>query len=287
LNFRIFQPNALAERTKDFDNTLTPRLAILRKLGKWNVYSSVSKGFSPPTTEEVFPTGGVINLDLSPEEGINYDLGVRADIGRFYFDINSFFFTLDNTIVQRRTAGGGNFYINGGKTRQSGLESYLSYKLFRQSNFLNSGMLWLSHTWHYFRYKNFEQTVFDTNTFRFKTENYSGNALPGIPEHAISSGLDIEFKNGFLGNITYYFNDRIPVTDANTEYADAFHLLGAKLGYQIFIKNQWRLKLVAGADNLLDERYSLGNDINGFGGRYYNAASGRNYYTSLIVQWKK
>jgi iron complex outermembrane receptor protein len=38
-------------------------------------------------------------------------------------------------------------------------------------------------------------------------------------------------------------------------------------------------------ENLLDQKYSLGNDINGFGGRYYNAAAGRSYYASLVLQW--
>ena len=36
-----------------------------------------------------------------------------------------------------------------------------------------------------------------------------------------------------------------------------------------------------GADNLLNVTYSLGNDINAAGNRYYNAAAGRNYYLGL------
>ncbi len=35
---------------------------------------------------------------------------------------------------------------------------------------------------------------------------------------------------------------------------------------------------------LLNETYSLGNDINGFGGRYYNAAAKRNYYAKIVLQ---
>ncbi len=57
----------------------------------------------------------------------------------------------------------------------------------------------------------------------------------------------------------------------------------AKIVFEKWIKGKARLKIVAGSDNLLDQRYSLGNDINGFGGRYYNAAAGRNYYASLIL----
>jgi iron complex outermembrane receptor protein len=33
-----------------------------------------------------------------------------------------------------------------------------------------------------------------------------------------------------------------------------------------------------GADNILNETYSLGNDLNALGGRYFNPAPKRNYF---------
>jgi len=36
---------------------------------------------------------------------------------------------------------------------------------------------------------------------------------------------------------------------------------------------------------VLDETYSLGNDINAAGGRYYNAAPKRNYYAGLAINF--
>jgi iron complex outermembrane receptor protein len=39
-----------------------------------------------------------------------------------------------------------------------------------------------------------------------------------------------------------------------------------------------------GMDNILDQRYSLGNDLNAFGGRFYNAAAPRNFYVGLTVR---
>jgi iron complex outermembrane receptor protein len=38
-----------------------------------------------------------------------------------------------------------------------------------------------------------------------------------------------------------------------------------------------------GANNLLNEIYSLGNDINAAGGRYFNAAPALNYYAGLSL----
>ena len=73
------------------------------------------------------------------------------------------------------------------------------------------------------------------------------------------------------------------MNDANSEYAKAYNLLGAKIGFEKLVKGRLRIKLFGGVENILDERYSLGNDINGFGGRYYNAAPGRNYYTTVVL----
>ena len=52
-------------------------------------------------------------------------------------------------------------------------------------------------------------------------------------------------------------------------------------------KGPYRLNIYAGVDNLLDETYSMGNDINAAGGRYYNAAPKRNFYIGIALQWLK
>jgi len=45
------------------------------------------------------------------------------------------------------------------------------------------------------------------------------------------------------------------------------------------------MELFIAADNLLDEKYSLGNDINGFGGRYYNAAMPFNFAGGISLNF--
>ncbi len=58
----------------------------------------------------------------------------------------------------------------------------------------------------------------------------------------------------------------------------------ARIGWKKMGTHKTRYSIYAGADNLLDEVYSLGNDINAAGGRYYNAAPRRNYYVGLSFQ---
>ncbi|WP_121355162.1 TonB-dependent receptor [Flavisolibacter nicotianae] len=275
LRFRRSAPTPGRVMNRTLNNQLTPRLAIARKWTNLTLYSSVSKGFSPPTSAELLPSGSDINFSLQAEEGVNYDLGARGTIlSDLTFDINAFYFRLQNTIVQRRDAGGGDYFVNAGKTSQKGVETSLAYSFFQKASFFRKGSVWLNHTYHDFHYKDFKQLAVD----------FSGKALPGIAPNTVSTGVEVFAKNGLLANLTYYYSSKIPLNDANSDYANAYHLLGAKFGLEKHVGNRTQFKLVVGADNLLDQHYSLGNDINGFGGRYYNAAAGRNFYASLIVQ---
>lgn len=275
IKFERFTPAPLGKQSRTFNNEIAPRLAVMKKFGNINLYTSIAKGFSPPTTAELLPTGGTINLGLDPEEGTNYDLGLKATFFKYlYVDINAFSFSLKNTIVQRRTAGGGDFFVNAGSTKQHGIETYLGYSLFNASDKFQKGMLWLSHTLHDFHYKEFKQI----------NNDFSGNQLPSVAPHTVSSGINISMKNGLLAALTYYYSDKIALNDANTAYANAYHLIGAKIGFEKWFQNKFRMKIFAGVDNLLNQIYSLGNDINGFGGRYYNAAARRNFYASLVFQ---
>ncbi|MDB5224238.1 MAG: hypothetical protein JWN83_2905 [Chitinophagaceae bacterium] len=275
VKFERFTPASLGKQTRAFNNQAAPRLALMKKFKNISLYTSVAKGFSPPTTAELLPTGGTINIGLNPEEGTNYDLGVKATFFKYlYVDINTFSFSLNNTIVQRRTAGGGDFFVNAGSTKQHGIETYLSYSLFNASDKFEKGLFWLSHTWHDFHYKDFKQL----------TNDFSGNQLPSVAPHTVSSGIDVAMKNGLLATLTYYYSDKIALNDANSEYANSYHLIGAKVGYEKWVRQKFRFKIFIGAENILDQAYSLGNDINGFGGRYYNAASKRNFSVAIVLQ---
>lgn len=276
LQFQRVYPIPLPQQEKEFDNRIAPRLSIMKKFKNINVYSTISQGFSPPTTEELLPTGGAINLDLDAEVGTNIDAGVRATLKKLYVDVNAFYFRLQNTIVLRRTAGGGNYYLNAGRTKQYGLETYISHPLFSFSDFFSRGNWWLSHTWHSFKYADFIQADND----------YSGNRLPGVAPHTISTGFNIQTKAGLLSTISYYYNSKTTLTDANNEFGNSFNLLSAKAGFQKQLKS-YNIKLVAGVENILDQTYSLGNDLNAFGGRYFNASPGRNYYATLSFQYNK
>ncbi|MDP4261109.1 MAG: TonB-dependent receptor plug domain-containing protein [Bacteroidota bacterium] len=264
-----------------FENKLPPHLAILKKLAKdVSVYGSIARGFSTPTVSEMLRSDGLFGTNLQPEDGIDYEVGARGSLlrNKLSFDINVFFFDLKNTIVQRIDTSGVYYYVNAGSTKQNGVETYASYQLAdNPQQFINSAKIWISYAWHDFHYGSFKQVNSD----------FSKKQLPGVAPQVIVAGLDISSKTGGYINITYNYTDPIALNDVNSDYASSYNLVSARLGYRKDFHRKIKAEIFAGADNLLDTKYSLGNDINAAAGRYYNAAPGRNYYVGLSLKWIK
>ena len=242
---------------------------------------SVAKGYSPPTNAELLPSTGIISTDLEAERGMNYEAGIRGRVlnERLYFDVNAFYFKLNNTITQRRDQAGADFFVNAGKTKQKGIETYATFKIVDETHmFFENVRVWASHTFHDFHYDKFEKITDDT-------ADYSGKRLPSIPKHFLSMGIDVITKPGLYANVTYYYSDPIPLNDANSSYASSYNLATARLGFRTILTKRFSFDVYGTADNIFDVRYSLGNDINAFGGRFYNAAPERNFAVGVGLRY--
>lgn len=276
---RLSDPSLqIQERT--YSNQLAPRIAVSKKIkgGVW-LYASAAKGFSPPAIAEVLPPSRTISTSLEAEKGVNYEAGIKANWlhNRLYFEMNAFYFRLEDAIVQRQQVNAANYYVNAGGTKQKGLESQLAYQLFSEAHqVVRQARVWINYTWNDFRYEDFKQLAAD----------YSGKQMPSVAKNTVSAGADVSFKCGFYTNLSYYYSDRIAMNDANTDFAGSYQLLGIRTGFRTSIK-KLLLDVFAGGDNLFDIRYSLGNDINAAAGRYYNAAAGRNFFAGCAIQWVK
>ena len=104
--------------TSDYQGEWSPRFSLTKAFRNFSVYGLVSKGFSPPTTTELLPSTSVINKDLQAEWGWNYELGIRGGAfnNRLWYDLNFFYFRLQDAIVQRRDASGADYFENAGST---------------------------------------------------------------------------------------------------------------------------------------------------------------------------
>ncbi|WKN31655.1 TonB-dependent receptor plug domain-containing protein [Porifericola rhodea] len=265
---------------KTFDPVWVPRVGLAKQFNRIAAHASISYGFSPPTIEDVRTNEGSINLGLKPEKGINYELGLRGNTlnGKLNFDVSAFYFQLDETIVQQQSERGTVLFTNTGSTDQKGLETAFTYfALQENAGFIKDLDFQLSYTLHDFTFNNYTKFVGD------ELQDYSGNELTGVARNIAVFATTLQTNVGVYLNGSINFTDEIPLDDANSVYSEAYELVLLKLGYRAPLSDKLELEIFGGVNNLLDQKYSLGNDLNAFGGRYYQPAPDRNYYAGLKV----
>ncbi|TAN12133.1 MAG: TonB-dependent receptor [Chitinophagaceae bacterium] len=276
VDFTTLFPAPVKHFSVTYDKAISPRIAISKELGGNRIaYLNISSGYSPPAVSQLLPSASVINTNLHPETGVDYELGSRGLLldQKLYYDIDAFIFNLTKSIATRRDSSGQDYFVNAGGTRQHGVEAFLSYPLIlhhkRSLNF------WMSGSWFDFRYRNYEVTGKD----------YSNNKLPGTSPFTFVSGLDFNLDKMLAAHVTYTYKDQIPLNDANDVFASSYNLLDLRIDYHANISKRFNLAILGGINNLLNEKYSLGDDINVTGGRYYNAAPRINFYLSLVIKY--
>jgi iron complex outermembrane receptor protein len=268
----------VVEQQRTYRNEWAPRVQLTyRWPNQMETQATYSRGFSPPTAGELLPSTGRISTDLEAETGDNYELAQTVYLlqKKLRLDITAFLLLLKNTLVQQRDAAGADFFVNAGETRQQGIETSLSFlHQLSAGKRIKTIHASLAYTYSDFSYSDYSKLGVD----------YSGNQLPGVPQHSLSLLGNFSGSKGWYANMSWYFNSAIMLNDANNFEAAPFHLVGAKLGYRFQPATKWILHVFAGADNLLDMQYSLGNDINAAGNRFYNAAPTRNFYGGVGVE---
>lgn len=261
-------------QTRTFDPIVVPRAALNYRLNPFSsVYGSISSGFSPPTIDEVRTNEGSLNLDLEAEKGVNYEIGYRLGKEKFNLELIAYYLKLDETITTFTNANGVVLFRNAGSTDQKGIEASLDYAILRNATgFIKDFLVGTAYTGQFFTFVDYKK----------QTNDFSGNDLTGVPPHNVVSRLDIRTRPGIYLNFTHQFTEKIPLNDANTVFQESYDLVNLRAGWVKSLGN-FDLELFAGVDNLLDESYSLGNDLNAFAGRFYQTAPTRNWYGGIKV----
>lgn len=267
----------LGVQKRTFDPILIPRVALNYRLGEYaSVYASLSSGFSPPTIDEVRTNEGSLNLDLEAERGQNYEVGFRRGKGNLNLDLTAYYFKLDETITTFTNEQGVVLFQNAGATDQKGIEAAVDYGIIKSNTgFIRDLSVGTAYTGQFFAFVDYQK----------RENDFSGNDLTGVPKTTLVSRLDMRTGVGFYFNFTHQYVSEIPLNDANTVYQDPFDLINARLGWAKRLGGSWDLEGFVGIDNLLDEVYSLGNDLNPFGGRYYQPAPARNWYGGVKLAY--
>jgi iron complex outermembrane receptor protein len=275
----LYPNNENGFTNRPFNAQLMPRLALTYTLTahlQWR--ASVSRGYSTPTSGEVHATDHIINPNLQAQDGWNYETGFRYNSYKpgIQLDVAAFYYRLNNAIVMRQHPNGTSYYVNAGGTNQPGVEVSASWWIWRNlSGFIHGLQLTEGFTYNQFRFRDYQDA----------TANYSGNNLTGVPPVVAVTGIYLLLPQSFYVFAQHNYTARLPLNDANTAYADSYNLITAKAGWNHGLGQTAHIELFAGVDNLLNERYSLGNDLNAAASRYYNAAALRNFFGGVKVSW--
>lgn len=276
--YESFFPIAIAQKQRKFSTQFMPKVAASYLINSaFSVRASASKGYSPPTIAEVRSSDNNINNNLQAELGWNYEIGLRykTENNRFYANGSIFQYELNDAIVRRLNQNDAEYFINAGGTKQQGIELETSIWIIKNSNSILTGLqLRGNYTYSHFRFIDFVNG----------NSNFSGNKLTGVPDHIIVNSLEFQFKKGVYLFGQHNHTSALPLNDANTVMAKKYDLVELKAGIRNLKLGKANLEIFAGVNNLLNEQYSLGNDLNAANGRYFNPASGINFYTGFAVK---
>jgi hypothetical protein len=134
---------------------------------------------------------------------------------KLQFDIALYHFKLNNAIVRRNNLAGEEYFINSGQTLQKGIETSIQYKVFSsKTTFIQSIQLNNSNSFQPYAFTNY---VVGNNDF-------SGNALTGVPTNIHVTSIDVLFKNKLQCFIQYNYTssnqfESFPTMD--TDYSNA------------------------------------------------------------------
>lgn len=276
-NYERYYPTPYVNEKRGFKGQVMPRFALNKVIAsQYSVTASISKGFSPPTLQEVRPSAGGFYANLEAEHGLNKEISFRKSGSRLNAEVTFYNFNLDQTIARRTTESGAEYFINAGKTKQNGIEWSVAYDVLQQRGGINGLKVWHSGTLTDYVYQDYNNAGND----------FSNNKLPGIAKFIQNTGVDFLFLNEFGVFATYQAGSKLFLNDANTVATTPYHQFNVRATW----KKQWGKhlysRLSASVEYVQADMYGLGYDLNAFGNRFYNAAPTSNWWTGVQVGWR-
>jgi iron complex outermembrane receptor protein len=190
-----------------------------------------------------------------------------------FYELSVFQIELENELVPFELAAfpGRTFFQNSGSSSRTGIEAALSWQ--SDTGFGAE----LSYTWSDFKFDNFT----DDNG-----NDFSGNAMPGLPENFAYAALTYRASPGLVTRFETIYSGELFANNANSVVVRNYAVSNIRASYEI-VTGDWMIRPYLGINNIFDQSYNSNIRINAFGGRYYEPAPELNYYAGVVVNFRK
>jgi iron complex outermembrane receptor protein len=221
-------------------------------------------------------TGG-FNDRLNPQRAVTYEAGVRGGTAfRLEYSAALFFTRIDDALIPFSEVGGRAFFTNAGRLHNDGLE--LGLRIAPSPSWEFSAAYTYAH-YSFDRYRVISGAVVDT---------LDGNRLPGVPRHFLRAFVRVNPTRQLRLEVEQLASASLFADDRNT-----IDVEGWGWGVTTF-RGSWNVESgslhllpFVGVNNLFDRAYVSSVTVNGFGGRVFEPAAGRNAYVGLEIGYAR
>ncbi|MCK9414691.1 MAG: TonB-dependent receptor [Prolixibacteraceae bacterium] len=275
----LFPANGEQSGHRKFPLIFSPRIGINYTLNPAvALYGSAGHGYSLPSPEETLLPSGDVNPNLEPEQGMQYETGIRLNLfhQKAWMEGTLYWIELNNLQVTKRVTEDIFTGINAGKTRHQGFELTFRNIFFSYNHFPGRLTSLLSYS----------LTSNKFITFTDDGTSYDGNHLPGIPNQTIQQQFTWNpVERIELTTQLYYVGEQY-LDDLNSEKYGSSLLGNLKLSAEVLKGTSSSFQFFAGINNLTNTHYASMLIVNakGFGGsepRYYYPGSPRNFFLGI------
>ena len=267
---------------------LNPKAGMIYELdGKSQLYANFSRSWQPPSFDNMVnfgddPGDSLEFTPLQPQRAWTAEVGTRGERGRFGWELSLYHSWVRNELLDINDAFGvDRGAVNIDRSCHQGIEAGFEIELLDSLLVKKDREKAVDHV-------TLRQT-YTLNDFHFDHDPvYGDNRIAGIPIHLYEADLLYEAPCGFYAGPNLQCNlTRYPVDHANTLDADAYALLGFKIGF----RQGKGFSVFFEAKNLTDERFASAvdpiPDARTVGGpvEIFHPGDGRSFYGGVSWVW--
>ncbi|MEP7163944.1 MAG: TonB-dependent receptor [Ferruginibacter sp.] len=313
LDDRFYVANKPTHYDTAYKGMFSPHVAINKVFSKqFSAYISYSKAYKAPVssyfyipfTTSLGPNSGIINNNLKPEIGNQFEIGTKGALvnGRLNYQLALFDAVFSNKMTTvavpnpNNTATLYSYVVNGGKQDNKGVEALVKYTVYRSANgFFKTVTPFANLTYADYKYKEYKfqsigKTVITPVKDSLLVFDYSGHPVAGVAKFTGNIGFDIDTKPGLYANMTYSYKDGMTVTsdglvNGQPYHAGSYSLLNAKLGFRRSITPHFDIDAYVAVNNITNTKYPIMIFVNQIPDAYIAGPKTANVFGGLNLKY--